>query len=560
MQIAGYQIGDPIGVGGMATVYQGIQESLNRAVAVKVLSHNPVTEPDIGSYFESESLIIARLNHPNIIHIIDRGINKDGMPYFVMEHVEGKDLVKLIRHQSMDFNRKLDIIIQICKALSYAHKNGVIHRDIKPANILIDNEGFARVLDFGIARFYGDANLQSGVDETNLVVGTMSYMSPEQRVSANSVTIQSDLYSLGVVMYEMLVGKKPQMQIRAPSELDPSIPVAVDSIVLQCLQPDPTQRPASADVIKDRLLMVLRGAHLPKAQRERAGLGINQIKDKFALLDVIKEDKYGAVFLYENRIDHRLMVIKKRYIKSTGFRESKLLNSLKHPNIVNILGVSANDKLFILVMEYLSGGSLQDRLLNPFTLGDFLKIASQISSAMAFADTNRVIHGNLRPTNILFDEKGMVKVADFGLDEHYSDPEGEVNWYRSGEQTVSVGEDIFAAGVIFHQMLTGTLPKPYKKEMSVNKLLSRYPFQLQRLIKKMISLELDTRIGSWDQVTEAFEEIMSDAPTQKIRNKSSENNSLKWVDNFKFGFYFTGSLLLIGFIVGMLIHITGLVE
>ena len=150
----GYKLIKKIGEGGTAVVYKGVQASLNRPVAIKVLSKKIENHPFLLERFNHESLIIARLNHPHVIHVIDRGTTPNGLPYFIMEYVDGVDLQAAIRVGRLDFNRKLDLVIQVCKAPSYAHRNGVIHRDIKPSNVLIDGDGNARVADFGIAQLF----------------------------------------------------------------------------------------------------------------------------------------------------------------------------------------------------------------------------------------------------------------------------------------------------------------------------------------------------------------------------------------------------------------------
>ncbi|MCU7835924.1 MAG: serine/threonine protein kinase [gamma proteobacterium symbiont of Taylorina sp.] len=141
MEIEGYKILEKVGEGGMAVVYKGYQLSLKRPVAIKVLTHTFTDQPDFIQRFEKESLIIARLSNPFIIPVIERGISREGIPYFIMEYVGGHELSDIMDRGKLEFNRKLDIIVQICKALSYAHRNNVVHRDIKPANILIDIEG-----------------------------------------------------------------------------------------------------------------------------------------------------------------------------------------------------------------------------------------------------------------------------------------------------------------------------------------------------------------------------------------------------------------------------------
>jgi serine/threonine-protein kinase len=505
--VGGYKVVKKIFDGGMSTVYKGLQYSLNRPVAIKVLSKSIAHDEDLQARFNRESLIIARLAHPNIIHVIDRGITPQGMPYFVMEFVEGSNLAKVIRNGDLAINRKLDILIQVCKALSYAHKNGVIHRDMKPANVMIDREGHVRVVDFGIAQFMDDEEHDVEPTQTHVVLGTVSYMSPEQQISAKQVTTSSDLYSLGVIMYELFTGSKPLGRFQTPSQVNPEIPSLLDDLILRCLEPDPADRFSTADEIKDRLLKILQGAHLGNTQKYRASEGIPTLETKFALLDVITENEHGAVYLYENRVNHRLMVIKKRPSTSSGYNEAKLLTTLKHENIMSVLGTSKNENLFIIVMEYLGGGSLQDRLVRPLPWNEALRIAWETSRAMSFAHKNRIVHGNLRPSNILFTESRKVKITDFGLDEHYTAAKDISNWYNVTREPRSPQADMLAAGTIFYQMLTGSLPVWRAKKLLPNDEFKQLPGKLRYMISRMISLQNGTRYKSFSQVVGAIDEI-----------------------------------------------------
>ncbi|MCK4304909.1 MAG: protein kinase [Candidatus Eisenbacteria sp.] len=499
-QVGDYEVEDKIGHGGMSTVYKGRQVSLDRPVAIKVLSEKLINCHDVLERFEREAHIIARLNHPNIIHVIDRGITSEGSPYFVMEYVEGTDLSEAIAHQQFDTNRKLDIVIQVCKALSHAHKNGVIHRDIKPANVLIDTDGNALVLDFGIARLFEEDDTQRHHTQPDLVMGTLAYMAPEQQTGIGAVTTASDIYSLGVVLYEFFTGVRPTGRFQLPSELDATISQDLEKIILRCLEPKPADRFSSVDGVKDGLLHLLQGAHLATVQKERARQGLAKVEDKFALLDVIRQSAYGSVLLYEDRIERNLLVIKKRIGTATGLSQSKVLTTLKHKNIVNIVGASGGDKLFIIVMEYLSGGSLKDRLIQPLPWGEALRIAQEMCAGLLFAHKNRIIHGNLRPSNILFTGSGQVKVTDFGLDEHYHADGGRGNWYNIWGERPTPQADMFAVGTILYEMLTGAVPVWEGFKIVPHDYFKLLPNELQQMVTRMISSEPDDRFDSLEQV------------------------------------------------------------
>ena len=406
MQLDGYSKLLKIGEGGMAYVYRGIQESLQRPVAIKLLINDLSRDKEARHRFDRESYIIARLTHPNIIHVIDRGITADEMPYFVMEYVEGLDLGTASKINEISHTSKIDIIIQILKALSYAHQNNVIHRDIKPENILIDNNGNVKILDFGIARFYEEKIELTNQTTSGTVMGTYNYMSPEQRESSENVSQRSDLYSVGVVMYELFTGKIPTGVFPEPFRLNDEIEPELNKLILSCLNQDPDLRPKTAELLKNDLLAISQGSHLDEEQRQRAEQGITKIKSKFLLLDILREDKLGSVYLYQQKIRNNLLIIKKKVSSSAGFEASNLLASLEHENIVKTHGTSRNDRHFILVQEYLSGGTLNDKLAFQLNWQEILKIASQICQAMIFAHNNRIVHGHLRPTNILFTTDG----------------------------------------------------------------------------------------------------------------------------------------------------------
>lgn len=246
-----YRVEREIGSGGMAVVYRGRDLVLGRDVAIKALRPQFAADPTVRSRFEREAQAAAGFSHPNIIDIYDVG-EEDGTPYIIMEYIDGQTLKEIIRNEApFHPDDVAALLTQLGGALDYAHARGYVHRDVKPQNILVDRQGMARVVDFGIAKGLADSDLT----EMGAGLGTVHYLSPEQ-ASGLMPTPASDVYSAGVVAFEMLTRRLPfeadspvavavrqvQDQPPAPSEFVPGVPPAVDAIVLKALDKDPTKR------------------------------------------------------------------------------------------------------------------------------------------------------------------------------------------------------------------------------------------------------------------------------------------------------------------------------
>ena len=248
-----YEILEEVGLGGMATVYKAKDHVLNRLVAVKVLKDEFTTDTDFIKRFNTEAQAAASLSHPNIVSIYDVGHeDENNLYYIVMELVQGKTLKEIINSEGvLSWKWAVNIAMQIASALELAHKNGIVHRDIKPHNIIITEDGIAKVTDFGIAK----AVSNSTITAFGTTIGSVHYFSPEQ-AKGGFTDAKSDLYSLGVVMYEMLTGKVPfdadtpvsvalkhmQEDPKEPIELNPEIPTAVNQIVVKAMQKEPSAR------------------------------------------------------------------------------------------------------------------------------------------------------------------------------------------------------------------------------------------------------------------------------------------------------------------------------
>jgi len=251
-----YELLEKIGDGGMAVVYKGKDKLLNRFIAVKILRPEFTKDATFVENFKRESQAAAGLSHPNIVGVYDVG-REGNINYIVMELIEGDTLNKIIEREApMDYRKVIDISKQVAAALRIAHKNKIIHRDVKPHNIMVTNDGVVKLADFGIARAVNDATLSTG----SKIVGSVHYFSPEQ-ARGNYVDERSDIYSLGIVMYEMLTGKVPfdgdnpvtvalkhiNEEIVPPRELEPSIPPALERIVMKATSKFQTNRYANAD-------------------------------------------------------------------------------------------------------------------------------------------------------------------------------------------------------------------------------------------------------------------------------------------------------------------------
>jgi hypothetical protein len=241
-----YVVGEPIGRGGMGVVYRARQDGLDRDVALKVLSPRLAADADFVRRFEREARTLASLNHPNIVAIYDTGV-ESGTPYLSMELVEGVSLRRLLAERRLPPEEALGIIPQLCDALEYAHAKGVVHRDIKPENILIDTRGRVKVADYGLAVLMGIE--ASRLTQTQSVMGTPHYMAPEQVENPRTVDHRADIYSMGVVFYEMLTGELPLGHFSMPSA-KAKVHTRLDEIVVRALAKEPERRYQSAGEVK----------------------------------------------------------------------------------------------------------------------------------------------------------------------------------------------------------------------------------------------------------------------------------------------------------------------
>jgi predicted Ser/Thr protein kinase len=244
----GLEILELLGRGGMGVVFKAKQPALDRLVALKILPQKMALDPDFQNRFIREAKALGALSHPNIVAVYDFGA-ESGLFFFVMEFVDGVNLRQVLRERKLTPEQGLKIIPQLCDALEYAHTEGVVHRDIKPENIMIDRKGRVKIADFGLAKLTG-ADQPALLTMTNMVMGTPHYMAPEQVENPKQVDHRADIYSMGVVFYEMLTGELPIGRFEPPSK-KVHVDVRLDDIVLKALEKEPERRYQKASEVKD---------------------------------------------------------------------------------------------------------------------------------------------------------------------------------------------------------------------------------------------------------------------------------------------------------------------
>jgi serine/threonine protein kinase len=248
-----------IGQGGMGAVYRARQKQLDRMVALKILPPEVATGPGFAERFTREARALAKLNHPHIVTLYEFG-QTDGLFYFLMEFVDGVNLRQLLNASRMAAKEALAIVPQICDALQFAHEKGIVHRDIKPENILLNKAGQVKIADFGVAKIIGQTQAESSesapssneLTEAGSVLGTPSYMAPEQISHPLEVDHRADIYSLGVVFYQMLTGELPVANLVPPST-KVQMDVRLDEVVLRALEKKPELRFQQISEVKTRV-------------------------------------------------------------------------------------------------------------------------------------------------------------------------------------------------------------------------------------------------------------------------------------------------------------------
>ena len=279
---------DFVGKGGMGAVYKARQPSLDRLVALKILPPEVGADPAFAERFTREARAQAKLSHPNIVSVYDFG-QVDGQFFIIMEFVDGPNLRNVIKEGEVKPDQALAMVTQVCEALQFAHDEGMVHRDIKPENILVTQQGRVKVTDFGLVKFRDTKPEEPVLTKTLQAMGTLRYMAPEQMEGAAKVDNRADIYSVGVVFYELLTGELPIGKFAPPSKRV-EVDVRLDEVVLRSLEKEPDQRYQQASEVRTDIQSI---SSAPK-QAEAAPAEDNSTAD---ITDRARANRRGVFWL-----------------------------------------------------------------------------------------------------------------------------------------------------------------------------------------------------------------------------------------------------------------------
>jgi serine/threonine protein kinase len=565
-QLANFRIERVIGRGGMAVVYYGQDVTLRRPVAIKVIDARYRDNPTYAERFVREAQAVALWRHENIIHIYYAG-EESGLYYFVMEYIDGADLGQLItqvatRRERLPHKEVIHIGRATGSALDYAHQRGVVHRDVKPANVLLASDGRLVLTDFGLAM-----DVQQG--SFGEVFGSSLYIAPEQaRRSADAVP-QSDQYSLGVMLYQLLTGALPfddpspasvalQHMTRTPPpprQLNPALNAETEQVLLKALSKAPAERFAKCrdliDALEQALGLAAANARTVPSKATLAGAGdealIGLQFDEYRLDALLGHGGMARVYLARDLRLNRpaaVKVIDDPYRGEEDYvarfrREAQAIAQLDHPNIVRLYRSGEVSGVLYMAMQYIEGRDLDTILEAEAAIDRRLpfervkQITADICAALDYAHLKGIIHRDVKPSNIIVDAQGRAILTDFGLallveagtrGEIFGSP-----LYIAPEQAISsanvtLQSDLYSAGVILYEMLTGHVPFTADNPLDVAMLHMTEPPrppsqlnpqvtpQLDAVVLKALAKEANDRYQTGEELVKALEQALRAGP------------------------------------------------
>lgn len=481
----------------MGQVYRALDTNLGREVALKFLSAESAKDEELVKRFINEGRILATIRHRAVVSIYASEFDDETrLPFLVMELVEGLSLEAMKEDLHRDIPRLIHLVIELLEGIHACHQQGIIHRDLKPPNLHLTKDGQLKILDFGIAK------VSRNVTQTKVSLGTPFYMSPEQCLGKSGVTPASDVYAIGIILWEFLLNRLPfeaerevtdpglsiglkHLSQEPPWENFDAVPAAAPfkKTIKAMLAKKPEERPTIPEILEILKLNL----HTTGSSRSLSAATEGMIGDIYRIEGVLGSGGMGKVYKALDTTLNRVVAIKVLNEETSGdktlverfLKEGQLLATVGHPNVLNIYASSRDSKTGrpFLVMEFIDGALLSD--LKPTLRKDMARIAPlmlQLFEGIQACHAKGIIHRDLKPSNLMVTREGILKVFDFGIAKtaanltrtgmtvgtpQYMSPE-----QCQGNRELSAKSDIYSLGIIFWELVFGE--PPFKGDGSSN--------------------------------------------------------------------------------------------
>ncbi|MBU1107212.1 MAG: protein kinase [Candidatus Riflebacteria bacterium] len=486
-----FKILSQLGAGGMGQVYKALDINLGREVAIKFLLAEIAKEEEIVSRFLNEGRVLATINHPAVISVYASDVEEGGIPFLVMEFVDGKSLGC---HKEALKDEPITLVnhfIQLLSGIHSCHQKGIIHRDLKPENVLINKEGQLKIVDFGIAK---TANRHT---KTGIAIGTPHYMSPEQCLGKADITAKTDVYAAGVMLFEMLTGRLPfNIECHAT---DPALAIALmhlndtpdfkdfaqvvqgdsfKALIAKMLAKKPDERPEIPEIL-ETLKQILKRLRVAEGQTDQTTSTTATVGEIYQIQQELGAGGMGKVYKALDTSLNRIVAIKVLHNTTSGdsplierfIREGQTLATVGHRNVMGIYASGRDNTTGrpFLVMEYIEGKPLTQlkQAINK-DCRQAVPIMLQLAEGIAACHERNIIHRDLKPANIIITPTGLVKIIDFGIAKTQTSltktgmtvgtPEYMSPEQCTGSRNISGKSDIYSLGIIFWELIFGHVP------------------------------------------------------------------------------------------------------